>query len=86
MLNARVLALVDRFAPGLLPGILRACSCGQALRTLILEGSSRVTLVVVLRRAAPLGVEINAIVVRVPSHVVPVHMGCHHPKQTRLRA
>ena len=31
----------------------------------------------VLRRAAPLGVEIDAVVVRVPSHAIPVHMGRH---------
>ena len=57
----------------LLHGLLVSSWWGE----LVLEGCSRVTLVVVLRRAALLGVEIDAVVVRVPSHVVPVRMRCH---------
>ena len=44
------------------------------------------TLVVVLRRAAPLGVENDAVVVRAPSHVVPVQMGCHRQCRRHLHA
>ena len=40
----------------------------------------------VLGRAAPLGVEIDAVVVRVPSHVVPVHMGRHRQWRRHLHA
>ena len=40
----------------------------------------------VLGRAAPLGAEIDAVVVRVPSHVVPVHMGRHRQWRRHLHA
>ena len=43
-------------------------------------------LAVVPGRAAPLGVEIDAVVVRVPSHVVPVHKGCHRQWRRHLHA
>ena len=43
-------------------------------------------LAVVLGRAAPLGVEIDAVAVRVPSHVVPVHMGRHRQWRRHLHA
>ena len=51
-----------------------------------LEGCCRAALIVVFGRAAPLGVEIDAVVVRVPSHVVPVHMGCHRQWRRHLHA
>ena len=34
-------------------------------------------LTVMLGRVSPLGVEIDAVVVRIPSHVIPVRKGCH---------
>ena len=34
-------------------------------------------LTVMLGRVSPLGVEVDAVVVRVPSHVIPVRKGCH---------
>ena len=34
-------------------------------------------LTVMLGRISPLGVEVDAVVVRVPSHVIPVRKGCH---------
>ena len=34
-------------------------------------------LTVVLGRISPLGIEIDAVVVRIPSHVIPVRKGCH---------
>ena len=34
-------------------------------------------LTVMLGRVLPLGVEVDAVVVRVPSHVIPVRKGCH---------
>ena len=37
-------------------------------------------------RAAPLGVEIDAVVVRVPSHVVPVRKGCYRQWRRHLYA
>ena len=40
----------------------------------------------VFGRAAPLGVEIDAVVVRVPSHVVPVRKGCHRQWRRHLHA
>ena len=40
----------------------------------------------VFGRAAPLGVEIDAVVVRVPSHVVPVRKGCHRQRRRHLHA
>ena len=43
-------------------------------------------LAVVPGRAAPLGVEIDAVVVRVPSHVVPVRKGCHRQWRRHLHA
>ena len=53
---------------------------------LILEWCCVVPLAVVPGRAAPLGVEIDAVVVRVPSHVVPVHMGHHRQWRCHLHA
>ena len=34
-------------------------------------------LTVMLGRVSPLGVEVDAVVVRIPSHVIPVRKGCH---------
>ena len=56
------------------------------LTYLILEWCCVAPLAVVLGRAAPLGVEIDAVVVRVPSHVVPVRKGCHRQWRRHLHA
>ena len=32
-------------------------------------------------RIAPVGIEIDAVVVRVPSHVLPVRKGCHRQRR-----
>ena len=53
---------------------------------LILEWCCAAPLAVMPGRAAPLGVEIDAVVVRVPSHVVPVHMECHSQWRRHLHA
>ena len=53
---------------------------------LILEWCCAAPLAVVPGRAAPLGVEIDAVVVRVPSHVVPVRKGYHRPWRRHLHA
>ena len=56
-------------------------------QSLILEKCSGVALeVVVLRGAAPLEVEIDAVVVQVPSHVVPVHTRCRRQWRRHLHA
>ena len=43
-------------------------------------------LTVVLGRVSPLGVEIETVVVRVPSHVIPVRKGCHRYWRRHLHA
>ena len=53
---------------------------------LILEWCCVAPLAVMPGRAAPLGVEIDAVVVRAPSHVVPVCKGCHRQWLRHLHA
>ena len=53
---------------------------------LILEGCCVAPLAVVPGRAAPLGVEIDAVVVRVPSYAIPVRKGCHLQRRRHLHA
>ena len=43
----------------------------------IVEGCCMDPLTVMPGRLSPLGIEIDAVVVRVPSHVIPVRKGCH---------
>ena len=43
----------------------------------IVEGCCMEYLTVMLGRVSPLGVEVDAVVVRIPSHVIPVRKGCH---------
>ena len=63
------------------------CIAVQILRIyLILEWCCAAPLAVMPGRAAPLGVEIDAVVVRVPSHVVPVRKGCHRQWRRHLHA
>ena len=59
---------------------------GGRLYALILEWCCVAPLAVVPGRAAPLslGVEVDAVVVRVPSHVVPVRKGCHRQWRRHL--
>ena len=53
---------------------------------LILEWCCAAPLAVMPGRAAPLGVEIDAVVVRVPSHVAAVRKGCHRQWRRHLHA
>ena len=62
-------------------------NCRYALNPrVILEERCRETVILVPWRAAPLGVEIDAVVVRVPAHVVLVRMGCHRQWRRQLHA
>ena len=71
--------------------MLAGSGAARRLRLLffILEGCCVAPLAVVPGRAAPLGVEIDAVVVRVPSHiacVVPVRKGCYRRWRCHLHA
>ena len=53
---------------------------------LIFEWRCAVPLAVEPGRAAPLGVEMDAVVIVVPSHIVPVRKGCHRQWRRHLHA
>ena len=57
---------------------------GDPISTLVTQAHTSAFMT--LGRAGPLGVEIDAVVVRVLSHVVPVHMGCHRQWRRHLHA
>ena len=65
--------------------MLAGSGAARRLR-LILEWCCLAPLAVVPGRAAPLGVEIDAVVVWVPSHVVPVRKGYHRQWRRHLHA
>ena len=70
----------------LVDGRLYALAHGMHNAIMILEGCCVTPLAMVPGRAALLGVEIDAVVVRVPSHVVPVRKGCHRQWRRHLHA
>ena len=75
---AAALALIAACPACMQPWTATAAALSAMKRIyLSLEWCCLAPLAVVPGPAAPLGVEIDAVVVRVPSHVVPVRKGCH---------